>query len=104
MFLIPDSKHDTSPFSKLGVRQAVSYAIDRESMAKTLGFGFWEVVTQPNAAYQFGHIDNSQVPYKYDPAKAKQMLAAAGYPNGFSPPLLPLPPAAKIRYWRCNPT
>ena len=84
MLLIPDSKHDTSPFSKLGVRQAISYAIDRESMAKTIGFGYWEVVYQPDAAYQFGHIDNSQVPYKYDPAKAKQLLAAAGYPNGFS--------------------
>jgi peptide/nickel transport system substrate-binding protein len=84
MSLVPDSKHDTSPFAKLEVRQAVSYAIDREGMAKTLGFGFWEVTYQPNAAYQFGHIDPAQVPYKYDPAKAKQLLAAAGYPNGFS--------------------
>jgi peptide/nickel transport system substrate-binding protein len=84
MSLVPDSKHDTTPFSKVAVRQAVSYAIDREGMAKTLGFGFWEVTYQPNAAYQFGHIDPGQVPYKYDPAKAKQLLAAAGYPNGFT--------------------
>jgi peptide/nickel transport system substrate-binding protein len=84
MTLILDSKHDTSPFSKLGVRQAISYAIDRDAMAKTLGYGYWEVVNQPNAAYQFGHIDNSQVPYKYDVAKAKSLLASAGYANGFS--------------------
>jgi peptide/nickel transport system substrate-binding protein len=84
MALVPESKHDTSPFAKLGVRQALSYAIDREGMAKTLGYGFWEVVTQPNAAYQFGHIDNNQVPYKYDTAKAKQLLSDAGYPKGFS--------------------
>ena len=84
MVLIPDSKHDTSPLSKLGVRQAISYAIDRDSIAKTLGYGFWEVENQPSAAYQFGHIDPSQVPYKYDPAKARQLLTAAGYPNGFS--------------------
>jgi peptide/nickel transport system substrate-binding protein len=88
MALAPDSKHDTSPFAKLAVRQAIAYAIDREGMAKTLGFGFWEVVTQPNAAYQFGHIDNSQVPYKFDPAKAKQLLATAGYPTGFSTTLI----------------
>jgi peptide/nickel transport system substrate-binding protein len=84
MVLVPDSKHDTSPLSKLAVRQAISYAIDRDSIVKTLGYGFWEVANQHNASYQFGRIDPSQVPYKYDPAKAKQLLAAAGYPNGFS--------------------
>jgi peptide/nickel transport system substrate-binding protein len=84
MSVMPDSKHDTSPFAKLAVRQALSYAIDREGMAKTLGYGYWETVTQSAAAYQFGHIDNSQVPYKYDPAKAKQLLASAGFPNGFT--------------------
>ena len=97
MSLVPDSKHADSPFAKAEVRQAVSYAIDREGMAKTLGFGFWEVVYQPDAAYQFGHIDVSQVPYKYDPVKAKQLLAAAGYPNGFIPRLLPLPHLRKTQ-------
>jgi peptide/nickel transport system substrate-binding protein len=84
MCLVPDSKRDTSPYSKLGVRQAISYGIDREGMAKTLGYGYWEVVNQQSAAYQFSHLDANQVPYKYDPAKAKQLLAAAGYPNGFA--------------------
>jgi len=84
MSVMPDSKHENSPFAKLAVRQAISYAIDRDGIAKTLGYGYWEVVTQSAAAYQFGRIDNSQVPYKYDPAKAKQLLASAGYPNGFA--------------------
>lgn len=81
MNLIPDSSHSTSPFSNVKVRQAVSYAIDREAMAKSLGYGLWEVVNQPASAEHFGHIDDS--PYKYDPAKAKQLLAEAGFAKGF---------------------
>jgi peptide/nickel transport system substrate-binding protein len=81
MNLIPDSKHTTSPFSDIKVRQAVSYALDRQGMANTLGYGLWEVVNQPNAAYQFGHIAN--VPYTYDLAKAKQLIKDSGFPNGF---------------------
>ncbi len=81
MNLVPDSKHTTSPFSNLKVRQALNYAIDRQSLANTLGYGLWEVVNQPAAAYQFGHIDN--VPYTYNVAKAKQLMQDAGYPSGF---------------------
>ncbi len=81
MNLIPDSKHATSPFADIKVRQAISYALDRQGMANTLGYGLWEVVNQPNAAYQFGHIAN--VPYTYDVAKAKQLIKDSGYPNGF---------------------
>ena len=79
--LIPDSKHSTSPFSDLKVRQAIMYAIDRQGIANSLGYGLWEPANQPAAAYQFGHIDN--VPYTYDVAKAKQLMKDAGYPNGF---------------------
>ena len=81
MQLIPDSKHTTSPFADLKVRQAISYAIDRQGLANTLGYGLWEVVNQPAIANHFGHIDNS--PYTYDVAKAKQLMKESGYPNGF---------------------
>jgi len=82
MSFIPDSKHTNSPFSNIKVRQAISYAIDRKSIAATLGKGMWEVANQPAAAWQFGHIDTDA--YAYNPAKAKQLLAEAGYPNGFT--------------------
>jgi len=81
MSLIPDSKHTTSPFADLKVRQAISYAIDRNGISNTLGYGLWEVANQPAAAYQFGHINN--VPYTYDVAKAKQLMKESGFPNGF---------------------
>lgn len=38
--LIPDSNNPNSPFSKKKVRQAISYAINREAIVKARGFGF----------------------------------------------------------------
>jgi peptide/nickel transport system substrate-binding protein len=80
--LVPDSANPSSPFAKPSVRQAVEYAIDKESIAKALSFGFW------GAAYQLPYpgspiYDPNFAGRKYDPDKAKQLLTAAGYPNGF---------------------
>jgi peptide/nickel transport system substrate-binding protein len=72
----------TGPFSKLQVRQAVSYALNRDSINKVENLGFGTAVsampTLDNASAQLPN------PYPYNPAKAKQLLAEAGYPNGFS--------------------
>jgi peptide/nickel transport system substrate-binding protein len=83
MYLVPDSANPDSPWSKLDVRQAMEYAIDKQAIVDTFGFGFWYPVYQPNVPSQFGYVpDLAQ--RKYDQAKAKQLLAKAGYPNGFS--------------------
>jgi peptide/nickel transport system substrate-binding protein len=84
MCLLPDSIHPASPFANIKVRQAIAYSADTQAMAKSIGFGYWEPTNQLAASYQFGRIDASQVPYKYDPAKAKQLLIDAGYPNGLA--------------------
>lgn len=72
-----------SPLKKKEVREALNYAVDKESMAKDLLLG----VGKPNGSGitddAVGYNPNVQ-PYPYDPAKAKQLLAQAGYPNGFS--------------------
>jgi peptide/nickel transport system substrate-binding protein len=81
MALIPDSAHPDSIFANQKVREAVEYAIDRESIAKALGYGFSVAVNQPAIKRHFGYIEGYG--RKYDPAKAKQLLAEAGYPNGF---------------------
>jgi peptide/nickel transport system substrate-binding protein len=87
--LLPDSAHPDSPVAKLKVRQAIWYAINRKEIVDSLGFGTWEAVDQPNVPEQFGHVDGL-ASYPYNPAKAKQLLAEAGYSNGFSINLISL--------------
>lgn len=82
MDFLPDSVHQDSPFSNLKVRLAMDYAIDRQKIADTFGFGTWEATPLPCVPEQFGYIKG--IAYPYDPAKAKQLLTEAGYPNGFS--------------------
>ena len=79
--LIPDSKNPESPWSNVKVRLAAEYAIDKEAIAKAFGYGSWEVLTQafPKSSPAY---DPALEPRKYDVAKAKQLLAEAGYPNG----------------------
>ncbi len=80
--IYPDSKNPNSPFANKKVREAVEYALDRPAMAKALGFGFQEPINQLASPGTQGYNPN----YKgrpYNPAKAKQLLAEAGYPNGF---------------------
>lgn len=44
--LIPDSMNGDSPLSKKKVREAISYAINREAIVKARGFGFWKAANQ----------------------------------------------------------
>ena len=81
-----DSANPDSPFSKLQVRQAVEYAIDRAGMAQGIGQGTMYPIYQHAVAKDPWYVQG-QPQLKYDPVKAKQLLAAAGYPNGFTTPL-----------------
>jgi peptide/nickel transport system substrate-binding protein len=71
------------PWDNRLVRQAVQFAIDRDTMAKTLLAGTaepaYQLAPRANAAYR-----PANDVYHYDPAKAKRLLAQAGYPNGFT--------------------
>jgi peptide/nickel transport system substrate-binding protein len=83
-FPVADKTGATNPaFAKVEVRQALSYALDRASLVKDLHPGARATAQLfPEAATGFDPaLDKT---YAYDPAKAKQLLAAAGYPNGFS--------------------
>ena len=72
-----------NPITKLKVRQAIWYAIDRKAIADKLVTGGSRVPPAPCFPPQFGCDAEAAVLYDYDPAKAKQLLAEAGYPNGF---------------------
>jgi peptide/nickel transport system substrate-binding protein len=84
-----------SPWHDRRVRLAASHALDRQALseAETLG------ASRPNGSliprkFEFAlPLD----PHPYDPARAKQLLAEAGYPNGFDAgDLYPWPPYASM--------
>jgi peptide/nickel transport system substrate-binding protein len=72
-----------TPFTDLKVRRAVCHAVDREAMSKHLVGGQSRVVHSICYPSQFGCTDEGVKKYEYDPKKAKQLLAEAGYPDGF---------------------
>jgi len=88
--LIPDSKNPDSPLAKKKVRQAVSYAIDREAIVKARGFGFWSAANQIPSPGNLGYVKDTEFG-RYDPEKAKQLLAEAGYPKGFKIKIIVMP-------------
>jgi len=79
------SPNNNGALQKVAVRQALSYSIDRAHLLQDLG---GPKVSPPLTNILPDGINGSQYlpkgydPYPYDPAKAKSMLKAAGYPNG----------------------
>ncbi len=73
----------TGPLQNVKVRQAILHAIDRQAFAKQLVQGGARVPDGPCFFTQFGCDQSAMTHYDYDPAKAKALLAEAGYPNGF---------------------
>jgi len=72
-----------APFKKELVRQALNYAINRNAIVK-LAYQGHAVPGSSFLPYHMEYYDGSIKPYPYDPAKAKQLLAQAGYPHGFT--------------------
>jgi peptide/nickel transport system substrate-binding protein len=92
-YLCADGANPASPFANKKVREAVEYAIDRQSLSDGIGYGYF------GPAYQFASpvvpfYDPSLTPRKYDPKKAKQLLAEAGYPNGLK---ITMPTDVRVR-------
>ena len=78
------------PLSHLRVRQAISYAINKQAINSAAAGGFGTVIGSEATALDPWYLDLASK-YPYDPAKAKQLLAQAGYPHGFALTLT-LPP------------
>jgi peptide/nickel transport system substrate-binding protein len=70
------------PWDNKFVRQAVAYAIDRDTIIKTLLRGEASRLDGPIGEGQYGYDPNLQPKYTYNPEKARSLLKQAGYPNG----------------------
>jgi peptide/nickel transport system substrate-binding protein len=71
------------PFNNLRVRQAVALALPYDKIFDTAVFGRGVLLSgNPIASLTFGH-DMLRAPFKTDLAKARALLAEAGYPQGF---------------------
>jgi len=66
----------------LRVRQAMMHALDREAIVGALGFGAAAPTAQLFASSSPVYDKALDAIYPYDPAKAKKLLAEAGFPNG----------------------
>jgi peptide/nickel transport system substrate-binding protein len=104
--LTPRFRNDAVPWAKRQVRQALNYAIDKQTIVDTIFHGHASVAGADAPAPEWLDLP----PYAYDPERAKALLSAAGYPNGFDITLrtyattpgaeLPILADAVALYWR----
>src|SRR5207249_2410330 len=75
-FIVLNTK--AAPLSDKALRQAMSLAIDRQSLSKDLFLGRWPLVTGPIPNGEFGSKPGLAPP-PFDPKKAKELLAQSSY-------------------------
>ena len=72
------------PLGDLRVRRAIAHAIDKDEMINHVFLaGTADRLESLVPKGYFGHTEEGLRRYNYDPQKAKELLAEAGYPNGF---------------------
>lgn len=89
------------PFNDVRVRQALSLAIDRDSLVNDLLYGYVapskQIFTQFNTAWTL--LDDPSIQVSYDPDRAKQLLDEATGGSGVTVSLLFSPPGEGITQW-----
>ncbi len=81
---------ERKPFDNKLVRQAVNHAINKEEIIAAVYGELGSVATMPMPPSLWG-FNKDIIPYDFNVKKAKELLAEAGYPNGFEMQLLALP-------------
>jgi ABC-type transport system substrate-binding protein len=82
-----NSLDQTKPWKDQRVRAAVEYAINRPQLASLIGYGKYVPMTQVSQPGSYSYNDGFD-PRPYNVQKAKELLTAAGYPNGFKTTIL----------------
>ena len=80
--VIMGTNNKRKPFDNKLVRQAMAYAIDRQTVIDLVMFGYGTPIGShwsPSTPY----YEDLTARFAYNPEKAKALLAEAGYPNGF---------------------
>lgn len=78
--------------SHVRVRQAMNYAVDRKAIVSALMYGFGIPDSQFYPPGFWAYDPALANAYPYNPVKARALLAAAGYPHGFSADIVTLAP------------
>ena len=75
------------PFDDVRIRKALAYATNRDEYSQFFGASVTEPLYSVVPPEAFGALTKKDIPeelqYAFNPEKAKQLLAEAGYPNGF---------------------
>jgi peptide/nickel transport system substrate-binding protein len=74
----------SGPLGKVQVRQAINMAFNRAALLKDMSNGYGSVTTEVFPTNSPGYDKSLESYYPFNPAKAKQLLAEAGYPHGFT--------------------
>jgi len=82
-FVALNTQKSNPPFNNKLVRQAMNYAVNKEAIVRDILKGTAVVSYSPlSPVYGKYHLKDAKK-YPYDPARAKELLKQAGYPNGF---------------------
>jgi len=80
--IIPNNVSEGSPFKDSKVREALEYAIDRDALAVGLGYGKLSAVKQTGGPASSQGYNKDFAVREHNVQKAKDLLAAAGFPTG----------------------
>lgn len=72
------------PLGSVEVRQAINYAIDRETMLEVIQLGYGTVTSSVFGEATDGYLPELDSYYEYNPDMARDLLADAGYADGFA--------------------
>jgi len=78
----PDSDMEQTPLADKRVRQAINYAMDRETIIEQALFGAGKRKVTHFPEWSIAYFEDLEQSYPFDLEKAKQLLTEAGYPNG----------------------